>query len=236
MAFLAGSAIGEGNSSTTSRSFTRPAGALDGHILFVTIYTEVTGLTISLSPGAWVKETAACGIQSASSPTFEMHTFWNRQGGETGSITATWDGSAVWNTVMAGAFTERREGGTPVDGFGGFNPTASSTTVVTVPRYWIGWPNGITIQSEDHIAYSCNTGGFTYAWTAASERADFGGCSYATRVLGSATKGLTPTQIVSVFTTCFWAAGSITLAGRLDIAQQKHRAFPFAPGSPWAQQ
>lgn len=204
MPFRAGSAITVGNSATTTRTITRPAGATSNDIIIVVIYIEATGKTISLDHGTWTKVTASCGQQTADpSIDYETHIFWARQGGDTADIVATWDGTSIWNTGLAGAYTSRLTSGDVLDGTGTFNASGASNANLATTAMTTGGSNA------DVLATGANIGGSTHSWTVITERADFGGQSFADVVQAAA--GTTGSKTATLAASEFWAAGMLAL-------------------------
>jgi hypothetical protein len=219
MAFRTGSIIAVGDSASTSRTVTRPAGAASGDILLLRFYVEDQSLTPSLSPGTWTKVTSSSGEVGGGTP-FEVHDYWSRQGAESGDITITWGGASVWNTAIAGAWTGRYPTGDPQDGTATFN-TSSGTTVTAT---------GLTTAHDDAdvIAFGSNAHGGSHSWTGVTEQADLGGQSIGTTVQGVA--GGTGSKTATI-TSGAWAAGLIALR-----AVDPTPPVTYPDGSVWRRQ
>lgn len=203
MAFRALSAITVGDSASTTRTITRPAGAATDDIIFVVFYIEATGKTVSLDHGSWTKVDAADGQQLADTIDFETHIFWARQGADTADIVASWDGTSQWNTALAGAYTGRLASGDVLDGTGTFVANGTSTTNLATTAMTTGGSNA------DVIATGHNLGARTYTWSVVAERADFGGQSFAD--VAQAVAGTTGSKTATLSATEFWAAGMLAL-------------------------
>lgn len=168
MAYRAASVKTAGDGTGTTLVINRPAGAATDDILWLRLYVEDTTLTPSLSPGSWTKITAASGEQLADATDFEVHSYWSRQGAESGDITVSWGGASVWRTGIAAAFTGRLTAGDPLDGTSTFNPVGAATTTLTCLAVTTGNANADIIASGGAAA------GGTYAWSVLAEIADIG--------------------------------------------------------------
>lgn len=167
MSYRSGS-ISTLSGTSTSRALPRPTGAAVDDILVLTLYVENTTLTPSLSPGSWTKITGASGEQLGGSFPFENHTYWCRQGAESGDITITWGGTSVFNVATAAAYTGRLTSGDPQDGTATYNPAPTNSNATLT---CLGITTGHT--NADIIAIGSAAVGINYAWAGGlNERSD----------------------------------------------------------------
>lgn len=200
-----------GDASVTSLSLPRPVGGLNT-LRLVVLYTESLTLTPSLSPGSWTKITGAGGQAPAAGVPFETHVYRNRDAGETGPISITWGGAAVWATAHGVSISDRLRVGDPQDIAATFTLAGVAGKAATLPA--------ITPIHDGSVlfSYQANSTGAVSTWSDGStKRGDVGGVAIAdlwqpTAATKSGTVGITVSTI--------WVTGQVTLR-QVDTALEQ---------------
>lgn len=201
MGYRAASVVTAGDSADISRFFSAPGGAQIDDILYAVFYIENTTKTASISPGTWVKIAAASGEQLADTVDWEISVFRCHRQAADSLYNVEWDGTSIWNTVAAAAYTGR-DTATPEDVTGTFNAPGSASTTATATGVTTTTPNA------DIIAAATNRIGSAHTWAGVTARADFGGVSFGDAV--QASPGATGNKTAGI-TSAFFAAALVAL-------------------------
>lgn len=162
-----------GDSSGTTLTVTRPAGAATDDILILRLYVE-NDLTLSpsISPGTW---TLVVSNEQTSGTVLNFETFVYRArvAADTGNFTVSWGGANVWRAGICSAYSGAYLTGSPEDATASTNKSTSPNRNVVA--------TGITTATDNSmlVAMASHETGLGHTWSGLNERADFGGQSLA---------------------------------------------------------
>lgn len=205
---------GNGNSSATSVTVTKPSGTLDGDLLVVGIYTESpNGIT---PPAGWTLATS----HAHTSGNFSLFVFWKIAATEGASwVFSHTTGTNAWITSTCGAYSGALgTNDTRVDVFGSSEGTSALLTAQTAPSVTPTASGALLVQ----LTTSIEGGTTTEASGAARNwRRDDGGVALTDRTLPS----VAPTGVSGVGSTGGGTRGTATYIGI-------HVAFVLDTGTP----